>query len=127
MSTRRTTRKATRPGAGAEIIRGLTGMRDALAQGQPLAQRFTMRSVRIRLEPGEWSARDVAVLRDRLRVSQAVFAALLGASVKTVQSWEQGSTPPPMARRLLDLIDADPEPWLKLLQGAAEAKRSAAA
>lgn len=127
MKSRRTTRRTPRPGAGTEIIRGLTGLRDALAEGKSLPERFTMRTFRIRLEPGEWSARDVAELRDRLRVSQGVLATLLGASVKTVQSWEQGHRPPPMARRLLDLIDSDPKPWLRMLRDAADANRSAAA
>jgi DNA-binding transcriptional regulator YiaG len=46
-------------------------------------------------------------------MSQAVFAGLLGVSRILVQSWERGvRDPSPLACRLLDTINRDPEGWL---------------
>lgn len=104
---------------GDEIIRGLTGMRDALRDGVHLPDRFTMRTIELDLEPRDWSPEEIKELREHLRASQAVFAKLIGTSIKTVQAWEQGNSPPPMARRLLDCIEQNQEPWKKILQEAA--------
>lgn len=112
----------TPPNIGAEIIRGLTGLRDALAEDACLPERFTMRSVELDLEPHDWSPDDIKTLREQLNASQPVFAKLIGASPKTVQSWEQGHEPPAMARRLLDLIQENPTPWKKILRDAAVVK-----
>ena len=38
----------------------------------------------------EYSAREIKRLRERNKVSQAVFAAYLNTSVSTVQKWESG-------------------------------------
>jgi len=49
---------------------------------------------------------DIRRLRLANRVSQAVFAALLGVGKSTVQQWEQGQKKPSgPAQRLLDLIN----------------------
>jgi len=49
---------------------------------------------------------DIRRLRLANRVSQAVFAALLGVGKSTVQQWEQGHKKPSgPAQRLLDLVD----------------------
>ena len=116
---------AVRTPAGEEIIRGLSGMRDTLAAGRELPEVYTVRSVHPVSEPRKWSSRDVRALRDGLRVSQAVFASLLGVSVKTVQSWEQGAVPPPMARRLLDCVRDDPRRWSAMLTGPVVSKPAA--
>ncbi len=124
MTKRRTGNKRVRRStkqAGTEIIRGLTGLRDALAAGEDLPARFTVREVPSVAEPQEWRSGRIVALRQQLSVSQGVFAKLLGTSVKTVQAWEQGGTPPPMARRLLDCIKADPRPWKRLLTSSAAA------
>lgn len=107
---------------GDEIIRGLTGLRDALAKGESIKERFTMRSIELDLEPREWTPEEVRAIREKLHASQAVFAKLLGASVKTVQAWEQGNAPSPMASRLLECIDKNPTPWEKILEEAAITK-----
>jgi putative transcriptional regulator len=55
-------------------------------------------------------ARDVAEIRLRLNVSQAVFAALLNVSRVTAISWEKGRRRPSgAALRLLDLARRRPE------------------
>jgi len=110
-----------KPGdVGEEIIAGLQIFRDALRKGKKIEKEFTVRTVDLNLEPAEYDAEDVLVVRSMLGASQAVFAALLGVSAKTVQSWEQGKqVPKPIARRLLDVIREDPEPWIKKLSEAA--------
>lgn len=55
-------------------------------------------------------ARDVAEIRQRLNVSQAMFAALLNVSRVTAISWEKGRRRPSgAALRLLDLARRRPE------------------
>lgn len=55
----------------------------------------------------ELSARQIRQLRNRVRVSQGVFAALLSVNASTVQKWEQGKVKPQkVALRLLNIIDA---------------------
>ena len=51
--------------------------------------------------------------------SQPVFARMLGVSAALVRSWEGGQRKPaPMARRLLDLIRADPSKWRTMIDAA---------
>ena len=51
----------------------------------------------------------IAGLRHSLCMSQAVFAAVINVSPKTVQSWEQGLRKPSQAAlRMLEVIDEDP-------------------
>ena len=107
------------PDTGDPIICGLTGLRDALATGVCLPDRFTIRTVELDLEPRTWSSTQIRALRTRLKASQSVLAKLVGTNVKTIQAWEQGHTPPPMARRLLDCIAKDLSPWEKILREAA--------
>jgi len=53
-----------------------------------------------------YTAEDVRRIRHTARVSQAVFAHILGVGAVTVQKWEQGTKKPGGAsRRLLQLVD----------------------
>jgi putative transcriptional regulator len=53
-----------------------------------------------------YSAPDIKGLRERLRLSQAVFAAYMNVSLSTVQKWERGDKKPGgSALRLLHVID----------------------
>ncbi|MCP5099794.1 MAG: helix-turn-helix domain-containing protein [Chloroflexi bacterium] len=53
---------------------------------------------------------DVKQIRERYKLSQTEFAALLGISVKTLQNWEQGRrTPRGAARVLLQVANKHPE------------------
>jgi len=53
--------------------------------------------------------RDIAGIRQKLKVSQPVFAALLNVPVATARSWEQGKRRPSgAALRLLDLARQKP-------------------
>ena len=56
--------------------------------------------------PPTYTAEAIRRLRERPRVSQAVFAAYLNASVSTVQKWENGEKKPSgAALRLLSVIE----------------------
>ncbi|MDE7365383.1 MAG: helix-turn-helix domain-containing protein [Ruminococcus sp.] len=52
---------------------------------------------------------DVKSIRLSLDMTQVIFAAVMGVSVKTVEAWEAGTnTPSGTARRMLYLLQSDP-------------------
>jgi putative transcriptional regulator len=54
----------------------------------------------------ELSAKQIRAIRDRTRMSQAVFAAVLNTSVSTVQKWEIGEKRPNgPSLKLLNVIE----------------------
>lgn len=54
-------------------------------------------------------------IRERLHVSQPIFALILNVSGKTVQSWEQGFRhPEKVACRLLQILEKRPQAVLKI-------------
>ncbi len=60
--------------------------------------------------PPRYDAKRVRTLREKLDLSQAVFARALNVSDKTVKAWEQGSSPPSGATlRLLEMVEEHPE------------------
>lgn len=116
MTMNRGTRARSR---GERLIQSLSTLRDSLRAGECLPEKYTMRTVELHLMPREYGPEDVRHVRETLRASQGVFAKLLGVSIKTLQGWEQGNSPPPMARRLLDTIHDNPQPWAEMLRKAA--------
>ncbi|MDH2927181.1 helix-turn-helix domain-containing protein [Lonepinella koalarum] len=60
-------------------------------------------------KPVDISATEVKTIREKLNLSQAVFAKKLRTSVRTYQGWEQGkSKPNPQAILLLKMVDKSP-------------------
>ena len=56
------------------------------------------------------SAEDIKAIRKKLGFTQAVFAAVIGVSTKTVEAWEKGTNQPiGPARSMISLIQFDPE------------------
>jgi len=105
--------------AGKAILADLTEFADALDSGIELATKYTIRRVEIPDPPAEYSAQAVRATRNRIGVSQAVFAHLLGVSTILVQAWEQGNrVPATWARRLLDEVNHDPERWRGMVRRA---------
>ena len=101
---------------GQEIIKDLTELCETLEEGGRVQDKFTVRTVELNLQPQEYDAAAVRRTRQSLNASQAVFAAILGASAETVRSWEQGvRNVPRMACRLLDLINEHRDHWVKIL------------
>lgn len=133
MKTTSTTKKAysgrkrragREPRVGPRLIAGLTELRDALAAGEPLSGRFTVRTYRLP-DPGRYDAAAVRGTRAKLGASQVLFAGLMGASPALVRAWEQGSRQPSaMARRLLDEMNREPAHWAGFIVPARTAGRA---
>lgn len=103
-------RKPTKHNLGDPLVKSLTEIRDGL-RGRP--GKLTMKTVEI-AEPPEFDSKAVHKLRERLGLSQGLFAKLLGVSRKLVEAWEAGTRiPSPMARRLLDAIARKPSLYVR--------------
>ncbi len=101
--------------AGRRILESLTEIRDAVHSARSLSASLTVREVEV-VEPLPHDAASVQEIRTALKLSQGVFAQLLGVSTKLVQSWEIGArAPSPLARRLLDEMKRDPMRWRRLI------------
>ncbi|MBL8180539.1 MAG: helix-turn-helix domain-containing protein [Blastocatellia bacterium] len=73
-------------------------------------ERRDLRTTTLPSPPKELSADEIAAVRNRLNVSQAVFARYLNISPKTVQSWEQGHGKPNGASlKLLSIARKNPK------------------
>jgi putative transcriptional regulator len=108
-------KRSTARTKGQEIVEGLRDLASALTSGEPLESRFTVRTCTI-TSPPEYRGEGVRRVRALLGMSQAAFAAFLGAEPSTVRSWEQGlRSPSPLACRMLSEIEADPAHWRKRL------------
>lgn len=73
-----------------------------------LIDRQTMRKFDVLVLPRvrDLTPRQIRILRERTKLSQAVFAAFLNTSVSTVQKWEIGDKKPSgPSLKLLNLID----------------------
>jgi putative transcriptional regulator len=88
-----------------------TGLADALDWAQGKHSTVTIRDVELPDPPRPITPRQITALRKKkVRVSQAVFAGIINASVQTVHAWEQGrGQPSGPALRLLRLLDKRPE------------------
>jgi putative transcriptional regulator len=98
------------------------GLREAVrfARGE-----LTLRTIQVPDPPPKVAGRDVASLRARTGISQAVLARVLNVSTKTVQSWEQGErTPSHAALRMLQVFREDPNFVLKVVGLSARQSRS---
>jgi putative transcriptional regulator len=103
-------RKPTKDNLGDLLVQSLTEVRDGL-RGQ--AGKLTMKTMEIP-DPPRFTAAAIHKLRDRLGLSQGLFAKLLGISHKLVEAWEAGTRmPTPMACRLLDAIARNPSFFLR--------------
>jgi putative transcriptional regulator len=70
-------------------------------------------------KPQVYTPKQIAAIRARLHLSQALFAALCNVSLKTIHAWEQGlRTPAGPALRLLSLLDKAPDTILNQLKSA---------
>jgi DNA-binding transcriptional regulator YiaG len=102
-----------------EILADLGELAAALETGAPLAEKYTARTVRAVPDPSAYDPAAVRQTRELVGVSQPVFARMLGVSAALVRSWECGQRrPAPIARRLLDLVRADPARWRAMVDAA---------
>lgn len=111
------TKKRSNGTVGERVTQRLKGFVEEVESGENALQRFTCRTISLRLAPQKYSPELVKQTRKALGASQAIFAQFLGVSVRAVQDWEQGEKPPQgSACRLMDEIRRDPTYWLKRLQ-----------
>ena len=95
--------RKTKRDIGAEILEGLRDM-DAHQRGK-----LQLRTQRI----NPLNGKDAKRIRRKLGLSQSVFSALLGVSLRTLQEWEQMRREPRgPAQALLRVADRHPEALL---------------
>ena len=69
--------------------------------------------------PPTYGASRVGALRDRLGLSQPLFAQVLNVSVGTIRGWEQGArVPDGPSRRLLEVVEHEPTVLLRAVHDA---------
>lgn len=67
---------------------------------------FSLYSFEIPEQPAQYKAQDIKRIREQNHYSQYIFAKVLNVSVKTIQSWESGTSAPSRAAlRLLEVVD----------------------
>jgi len=101
------------------------GMQDSIAYSRG---ELTLVTTELPVPPPRPRPGDILSLRKKHRMSQAVFAAVVNVSVKTVQSWEQGVRQPSEASlRVLQILHREPEIVSKIFtwvpDNGTEAKR----
>jgi putative transcriptional regulator len=111
-SARANAARRTRTTFGARLIKS---MRQAVAieRGElkpGLVRRYPITARQAAAMPApNLSADDVRTIRDRLDLSQPVFASALNVSAETVKAWEQGKKRPSgPAARLLQIVELHP-------------------
>ncbi len=86
----------------------LTSVQQAIEHHQGL--RHDLRTTILPMPPKPMDAVEIGALRERIGLSQRVFAMALNVSIKTVQAWESGARVPDGGNlKLLRLGEAHPE------------------
>jgi putative transcriptional regulator len=90
--------------SGPALVSAAQGLADALSG----RKKVTLRTFHVASQP-EIKPKDVAAIRNKLNVSQAVFAAYLGVRPASVMSWEYGTRQPSgAAKKLLSIARKNP-------------------
>ena len=86
----------------------MTGLNEAVEYEKG---HLTAKKTTITVEPlPEISAEDIKNIRNEIGLTQSMFAAVIGVSVKTVEAWEAGTNRPiGPARRMISLIQFNPD------------------
>ena len=81
-------------------------------------RKLVTRTVKI-VEPDEFGPRRITRIRKQLRMSQAVFARLIGTTPAIVRAWEQGrKAPSGIASRILRIAECEPNALTRSLRTA---------
>ena len=89
----------------------LDAMKDAKKYEE--GQKLDLRVAELPPPPYSLSPKEITQIREKLRLSQAVFAHRLNVSPATVRAWEQGRrTPNHAALKLLHIANDSPEALL---------------
>jgi len=86
----------------------MTGLQEAVDYEQG---KINVRKETITIEPiPEITASKIKEIRNNAGLTQAMFAAIIGVSQKTVEAWESGTNRPiGPARRMISIIQFHPE------------------
>ena len=86
-------------------------LRNGLAESGAYSRgELTLVTTDLPVPPPKSGPKEIVSLRKDYHMSQAVFAAVVNVSVKTVQSWEQGvREPSDAALRMLQLMRREPD------------------
>lgn len=92
-----------------------TGLQEAIAytngKGPAKVTKYIIEPVKY------FSNTDIKRIRNNAGMTQAVFAAFLGVSQKTVEAWECGRTHPTgAANRLIDILESGKESELSFIK-----------
>lgn len=109
------TKKQTKLGQGL-----LKGLKEAVAfENKKMDLRAT--TMEIPDVPPEFNKTEVKAVRERLNVSQPIFAKILGVSDDTVKAWERGANKPSgSSARLIQIAEKDPEVFQEIMQSLVE-------
>lgn len=112
-----------------ELLLQSLGEALAIERGEAVAARRVRRVATVReaavVPPRGYDAKGVQAVRERLGLSQAVFARVLNASAETVKAWEQGKRAPDgMALALLQVADEHPQALMSRIRTKATRSRS---
>lgn len=128
-STRRGGRGTTPKKKSSIEDRLIHSMRQAVAiakgKSRPAREYSLPRTARqaVVAEPKPYTGEAIAQLRERLQLSQAVFARALAKSPATVRSWEQGQrAPDAAANRMLEIVERHPFVIYEFIREGAVAK-----
>jgi putative transcriptional regulator len=74
----------------------------------------------------DFSAEEIKQIRNKMAMSQRLFASIIGVSVKTIEAWEAGKNKPSGSSvRMLQLINTNPAVFEIFYSTANSKKRSA--
>lgn len=106
MTTTKRTKKRAKPSIFPEIMEGLRAVKDHVAG--KITLRKTVREDLPAIP--ELAATEIRTTREKLGLSQAVFAARLCTKKRTLEQWEQGRTKPnDQAAALIRLVQKYPD------------------
>ncbi|MBS1972643.1 MAG: hypothetical protein JSU04_20210 [Bdellovibrionales bacterium] len=112
---KKTNEKQTKLGQGL-----LKGLKEAVAfENKKMDLRTT--TMEIPDVPPEFNKTEVKAVRERLNVSQPIFAKILGVSDDTVKAWERGANKPSgSSARLIQIAKEEPQAFQQIMQRLAE-------
>jgi len=98
-------KQATKRNLFAELSEGMTAL------GEAREGKRTLRTHSVEYRPApEISARELVRLRQKLKLSRALFATYLRTNVRTLENWEQGrARPNAQAALLINLVRRYPD------------------
>lgn len=112
MTTKSKPKKTKARDLFAELTEGVTALRD-----RRVGKR-TMRTHAVEFKPApELTSKDVVRVREKLKLSRALFAAYLRTNLRTLENWEQGRAKPnAQAALLIALVAQYPDTVARLAE-----------